>query len=126
MSCHVTSSCHVMSCDFVHQKKLSCWKKGTKAVKLVETLSLRRKKKRKKKRTSYSEKKISDGELASPACVLKTVFKSRTEMSLASKLNSLVIMEKPLRNFKFNRHLSSFGLILLKVILSCFCCCFTL
>ena len=36
------------------------------------------KKKRNKKRTSYSEKKIGDGELASPACVLKTVFKSRT------------------------------------------------
>ena len=50
MSCHVTSSCHVMSCDFVHQKKLSCWKKGTKAVKLVETLSLRRKKKKEKKK----------------------------------------------------------------------------
>ena len=57
MSCHVTSSCHVMSCDFVHQKKLSCWKKGTKAVKLVERLSLRRKKNERKKRTSYREKK---------------------------------------------------------------------
>lgn len=34
--------------------------------------------KKKKKRTSYSEKKIGDGEFASPACVLKTVFKSRT------------------------------------------------
>ena len=33
----------------------------------------KKKKKKKKKRTSYSEKKIGDGELASPACVLKTV-----------------------------------------------------
>ena len=37
----------------------------------------KKEKKKKKKRTSYSKKKIGDGELASPACVLKTVFKSR-------------------------------------------------
>lgn len=36
------------------------------------------KKKRKKKEPVTVKKKIGDGELASPACVLKTVFKSRT------------------------------------------------
>ena len=52
--------------------------KGNKGGEIGRNAKLEAEKKRKKKRTSYSEKKIGDGELASPACVLKTVFKSRT------------------------------------------------
>ena len=52
--------------------------KGNKGGEIGRNAKLEVEKKKKKKRTSYGEKKIGDGELASPACVLKTVFKSRT------------------------------------------------
>lgn len=53
--------------------------KGNKGGEIGRNAKLKaEKKKKEKKRTSYGEKKIGDGELASPACVLKTVFKSRT------------------------------------------------
>lgn len=52
--------------------------KGNKGGEIGRNAKLEAEKKKEKKKNQLQWKKIGDGELASPACVLKTVFKSRT------------------------------------------------